>query len=437
MSTGLLHRYEPRGSARELFRIRAPEVLVSGPAGTGKSRACLEKLHTMCLLNPGMRGLIVRKTATSLTSSALKTFREHVAAEPLLTGAVEWYGGSAQEPAQYKYHNGSSIVVGGMDRATRIMSTEYDVIYVQEATELTITDWEHLLTRLRNNKVSFQQLLADCNPDAPTHWLKQRCDDGKTILLYSTHEENPVLFDVSGRPTPNGESYLGKLDQLTGVRHARLRKGLWVAAEGIVYEEFDPAVHLVDRFEVPNDWQRWWSIDFGYTNPFVWQNWAEDPDGVLYLVQEVYRTGRLVEDHARTILNIVAPGGKWNQPEPTAIVCDHDAEGRATLERVLELSTVAANKKVTDGIQAVASRLRVGPKGSRLRIMRDAVVCCGKRDVQLVEAGKPTCTAEEFAGYVWADGKEQPVKADDHGLDALRYLVMEVDHGGRPGVRWL
>ena len=122
----LEHRYRPVGSARELFACRGPEVLLSGPAGTGKSRACLEKLHMMAMLNPGMRGLIVRKSATSLTSTALVTFREHVAAEAIASGEMRWYGGSQQEAASYRYGNGSVVVVGGMDKATRIMSSEYD-----------------------------------------------------------------------------------------------------------------------------------------------------------------------------------------------------------------------------------------------------------------------------------------------------------------------
>ena len=92
---GAEHRYAPAGSALEVFGYRGPEVLLSGPAGTGKSRACLEKMHFMALHNPGMRGLICRKTAVSLGSTALVTFREHVAAEALASGELlEHHDGS-------------------------------------------------------------------------------------------------------------------------------------------------------------------------------------------------------------------------------------------------------------------------------------------------------------------------------------------------------
>ena len=52
------HRFAPQGGCFDLFLDRSPELLVSGPAGTGKSRACLEKLHFVALHNPGMRGLL-------------------------------------------------------------------------------------------------------------------------------------------------------------------------------------------------------------------------------------------------------------------------------------------------------------------------------------------------------------------------------------------
>jgi phage terminase large subunit len=328
-----------------------------------------------------------------------------------------------------------------MDKSTKIMSSEYDVVYVQEATELTEEDWEAITTRLRNGKISFQQLIADCNPGPPTHWLKVRCDTNKTRMLHSVHEENPILFTADGLMTDVGKSYISKLDNLTGVRHARLRKGQWVAAEGLIYEEFDPTVHLIDRFEIPADWTRWWSVDFGFTNPFVCQMWAEDPDGRLYLYREIYHTRKTVDVHAKDILRCVRrDDGSWREARPRAIICDHDAEGRAVLERELGIGTTPAHKKVTDGIQAVQARLRLASDGKpRLYLMRDALV---QRDQDLADAKKPTCTIEEIVGYIWDTGagkapKETPKKEDDHGCDAKRYIVAEKDLRGRPIVRWL
>lgn len=454
-------RIETRGAARQIIADRSPEVLVVGAAGTGKSWVALYKVHLMCLLNgkcpadcekdhehhaSGMRALILRKTHKSLTSTGLVTLREQVAADAIEQGLMKWYGGSGEKPAQYVYANGSVIVVGGMDNPDKVMSAEYDVIFCQEATDFTLDDWEKCNSRLRNGRVSFQQLLADCNPQQPSHWLKKRCDEGLTKMLYSRHEDNPRLFDENRRLTAYGEAYIKRLDNLTGVRKERLRHGRWAAAEGMIYEDWRPEVNLSDRKLLPLDWPRIWGVDFGFTNPFVWQMWAIDPDGRMYLEKEIYHTKRLVEDHARDILKVVTTEDKdgtvrWKYPKPRAIICDHDAEDRATLERHLGMSTIAANKNVSEGIQAFQARVRVAGDGlPRVFMCRDALV---ERDEALKAAGKPTCAAEEIEGYVWMpspDGKpvkDAPKKEDDHSMDASRYVGAHLDLAPKVRVRFI
>jgi phage terminase large subunit len=412
----------PHGAACKLWSCRDPEIVVSGPAGTGKSRGCLEKLHFLAEKYAKMRGLVVRKTRASLTESALVTFEEKVVPvhHPILNGP-----GRAHRQA-YRYANGSILVLGGLDKASRIMSTDYDLVFVQEAIELAENDWEALTTRLRNGIVPFQQIIADTNPDTPTHWLKRRCDAGRTTLLESRHQDNPLLWNCRANDwTDAGKHYLARLDALTGPRAQRLRYGRWVQAEGVVYDGWDRAVHLRDRFGIPADWPRFWSVDFGYTNPFVCQWWAQDPDGRLYRYREIYKSQRLVEDHARQMLDL-----SKDEPRPKMILCDHDAEDRATLERHLKMQTCPAQKEKSPGIQAVAARLRkVGDGQPRLFFLRDGLV---ERDPLLIEQKKPACTEEEFDGYVWDLSNnrrkgEEPIDKDNHGMDALRYLVAYFD----------
>lgn len=427
LTTGRV-RYTPRGQIRRLFESRADEVLAEGPAGSGKSFACLWKLHAAALKYPGMRGLILRKTLVSLTSSALVTFTKRV----LATGnyGVTFYGGSRAEPAAFRYPNGSELVVGGLDKPTKIMSSEYDLGYINEAVEVTEEDYESVTSRLRYGVMPYQQLIADCNPDAPYHWLNQRALSGKIVRLVTRHEDNPMLWDAEqGAWTERGAAYIGKLDRLTGVRYKRLRLGLWVAAEGQVYEGWDPAVHVIDPFSIPELWPRFWSIDFGFVNPFVWQFWAMDPDGRLYLYREIYMTGRLVEDHALQGRALAA-----GEPRPRRVIADHDAEGRATFERYAGVETEPAYKAVKDGIQGVAARLRPAGDGApRLFILRG---CTVERDPERIEMGLPASTEEEFPSYVWDTSQnrqrgEEPLKEHDHGMDSARYLVADVDEIGR------
>lgn len=458
MTTALTRRISLRGAARAALSCRDKEVLVAGPAGTGKSYGALMKVHLMCLKNPGMKALAVRKTAVSLTATGIATFKDHVAQEALAAGIVRWFGGSGSEPPGFKYENGSTIAVGGMDNPTKIMSSEYDLIYVQEATEFTPDDWEKCTTRLRNGKVSFQQLLADCNPDAPDHWLKKRCDEGQTTMLYSLHQDNPLLFGEDGQATERGAAYLDTLNALTGVRKLRLAGGVWAAAEGVIFEDWNPAVHLVDRKVLPKDWMRIWGIDFGYTNPFVWQMWAIDPDGRLWLEKEIYRSQRIVADHAQQILQVVTHNkdrvyldaeqtridpnrSRWIYPRPIRIVVDHDAEDRATLERELDMATASAIKTVSDGIQAGMARMTVQPDGQpRMYVCRTSLV---DRDESLAGRGLPLGFAGEVTGYVWEpapDGKpnkDRPYKYNDHSMDTYRYVVADQDLQSPVGVRWL
>lgn len=419
--------YEPRGAARELWRSREPEVLIEGPAGTGKSRAILEKILKRADKYPGSRHLICRKTRASMTESILVTFEEKV----LPPGCPIKNGPARVQRQAYQLPNGSSIVVGGLDNPERTFSTEYDTIAVFEATEATENDWESLQRALRNGRTPYHQAIADCNPGAPQHWLNQRAIAGRMQRLLSRHEDNPLFF-ADGEWTAAGRKYLAVLDNLTGHRKARLRHGKWVSAEGAVYESFDAATHVIDSFPIPADWRRIRSIDFGFTNPFVCQWWAIDGDGRMYLYREIYKTRTLVEDHVPKILALSA-GERFE-----ATVADHDAEDRATAERH-GLSTIPAHKAITPGIQAVSSRFnKAGDDKPRIFIFRDALV---ERDEDLAASKRPACTADEIDGYSYPKGqdgkpiKEEPLKVDDHGCDAMRYGVAYVDEiGGRASI---
>jgi phage terminase large subunit len=274
-------------------------------------------------------------------------------------------------------------------------------------------------------------MLGDCNPSYPTHWIKHK----EGLVFYeSRHEDNPTLYTADGKLTDQGVRTMSILDALTGVRYRRLRLGQWAGAEGAVYEEWDAAIHLINPFPIPKEWRRFRAIDFGFVNPFVCGWWAMDHDDNLYLYRELYMAGRTVAVHAAQI-NQLSQGESYE-----ATVADHDTENRATLA-ANGIRTVAARKDVSSGIQAVQERLKVNPvtKKPRLFILRDALV---EMDRTLREAYKPTCTAEEFDGYVWQPGldgrplKEQPVKVNDHGLDMLRYMVMHTMRPKREAKAW-
>jgi len=286
---------------------------------------------------------------------------------------------------------------------------------MEEANKFTEDDYNEVLARLRGTAAPWTQLILSTNPDAPTHWIKRiLMDNGGANVYYSSAIDNPH----------NAPEYRETLKKLTGVLGERLRDGLWKQAEGAVYASFDDKIHVIDPFGIPENWSRFRVIDFGYINPFVCQWWARDGDGHLYLYREIYMSQRTVRQHAVQI-NKLSEGEKIRMS-----IADHDAEDRATL-RENKIATRAAIKDVSRGIQAVEERLKVAGDGKpRLFIMRGALV---EEDQRMVEQKKPTCTLEEVPAYVWPKDvsgrpmKEQPIKENDHGMDAMRYMIMHFD----------
>jgi len=347
------------------------ELLISGPAGTGKTRANLEFINEIAHNYKGCRILIGRKTRASLTQSVMQTYEEFVLSHN------DYRVPFHTTKQAYEYPNGSRIVVAGFDKPSKLMSSEFDIIYIAEATEL---------------------------------------------------EENPTLYDWDTRTwTAKGIAYINKLAALTGARRQRLLLGLWAAAEGAVYTNWAPSTHLIYPFDIPASWDRYIAIDFGYTNAFVCQFWAEDTDGRLYLYRELVHTQRLVEDWAALIKSYP----DFNKV--SLIITDHDAEDRATLERHLDRYTQAAIKDVSPGIQAVSARLKVAGDGKpRLMVMRDSLI---DRDSEMAEAKKPIGVAEEIEAYTWAlrpttGITEAPLNVNNHSMDAMRYMVAYRDWAG-------
>lgn len=418
--------YKRYGAALAMWRSGKPEVLLSGPAGTGKSRACLEKLHHCADKYPGMRALIARKTRESITQTAMVTYEQKV----LPAGWIEEKNIRFNTTDQcYEYPNSSIIAVGGLDKASKIMSSEWDLIYVQEATELLEEDWEALTTRLRNGVMPYQQLIADCNPGAPTHWLKRRADRGDILMLESRHEDNPAC-------TP---AYLATLDKLTGVRKLRLRYGKWAAAEGLVYDDWNRDIHLVSRKQL----QTWGvlteqetinrevitqvlaSVDWGFTNPGVIQVYGIDGDSRAYLLREYYKTGKTVDEYwvplAKELKKTYGISKFLCDPSEPAYIEQFNKAG---------LNAVKATNAIAPGINAVQARLKIADDSRpRLYVYEYALQ---DRDEKREAAHEPYCLEQEIDAYAWPVAKngqavkEVPVKINDHAMDALRYMCQHL-----------
>lgn len=416
-----------RGGNSRAFHFARPggEMVLAGPAGTGKSVAALLKLLHYGEAYPGSRLLIVRKTRVSLTESGLVTWEQVVLGgnDPIIGKPIN--RGNRQT---YRFPNGSVLVTAGMDRPDKILSTEFDVIYCQEATELALADWETLKGRCRNGVGPDNFIFGDCNPTTPAHWIYKRHLAGRLELIPTTHRDNPRFWDRAANDyTAAGRQYVvDTLGTLTGARRNRFLKGLWVAAEGLVYDGYDPAVHLLPvGWQPPSHWRRVWSIDWGYQDPLVVLFWALDDAGRMYLYREFYRSNMRVEPVAKWCAELIAAG---TEPRPWKVVADHNSEHSANFSHHAGVYCQPADKTERDeGLQETQGRFDIRPDGKPMIYLRPDSRC-HPADPRLEGEGRPTSLLEEIVGYQWKPfdplrPKDEPQEKDDHGVDAMRYAV--------------
>lgn len=301
--------YSFHGGNEEIFYCRDTESIVAGPAETGKTLAELVRLHLLAYKYPGAQFSILRKKKTDLYGSVIRTFTRDVL-DKYAPGVVK-YGGSY--PQWYDYPGGSRIWLGGLDDPGKTLSSERDGIYVNQAEELSLADWEYLTRCVtgRGAVMPYTFLTGDCNPGPPTHWIKARAKTGKLKLFESGHKDNPTLWDGEVW-TEQGKRTLKVLSDMTGSRLLRLYHGLWAAPEGAIYDIFEPELgeygdqkHIVKAFTPPLTWPRAVGIDpFGPYTAAVWL--AFDPvANKLNLYREYLEPfGLTVGGHSENMLKL-------------------------------------------------------------------------------------------------------------------------------------
>ena len=418
------------GGAREAWRYKGHEYVLDGPYETGKTFANLYRLNALLLKYPKARAVITRNTYNSLLSTAVVTYEEKVLDihPDLPNSPIKKYGGS--RPTHYVYPNKSHLLLVGLDKPQKLLSGEFDYILFVQLEETTLNAYELALGRCtgRAGNVPYPQVFSDCNPGDPEHWILKR---SSLKMFKQLHKHNPMLFDQDKQVwTVQGELTREILSGLTGLRYKRGFLGEWAGAEGAVYEEYSRAIHVIEPFEIPDGWRRFRAIDFGYTNPFVCQWWTMDHDGRLYMYREIYMSRRTVADHAVQIVELTG-----DEKIEFTIADSAGAEERATLSQngVKTRATKKGKDSIASGIEKVQLRLRDAGDGKpRLFFFEGATV---EIDPYMDEIKRPTSTAQEMPSYSYPDGvdgkpnKEVPIDVDNHGLDAMRYLVDELDSG--------
>ena len=380
------------------FEDITANLLHDGPWFCGKSHVAAAKAFFLGVNYEKNCIALVRKKRSDLKATLWKWFIDKILPPDIVTQHND-------TDLYRKIQNGTEFYGVGLDSTNdvnKLASREYGFIAIEEATEITEEDFDEKLSRcLRLTTIPFLQMMLICNPGAPGHFLHERFIQNPK----DNYKRIKALILPNVPPT-----YQERMDQLTGVFRLRYVDGEWASFEGLVYP-YNPMKHHIDAFEIPKDWRRVVSVDFGFDHPFVCQWWAVSPSDVWYLYREIYYSRRTVKTHSSQIKEFCEKDGIIPQ-----VVSDHDAEDNATL-RENGIGTQNAFKDRMVGQQKVFDLFET----NRIFFFRD---CTIERDMRLVMEKKPASTVEEFASYIWmSKAKEDMCKERDDGMDTMRYAV--------------
>ncbi|WP_416565063.1 PBSX family phage terminase large subunit [Nocardia testacea] len=318
------------------------------------------------------------------------------------------------------------ILVGANNESarTKIQGLTLAGAYVDEAPTLPESYWNMLFSRL---SVPGAQMFATGNPEGPRHWAKKSwldrakywiTHDGSVIDRRDLYErlepgdpDRPLdlhrfSFILDDNPTLDPEFVASLKSSYTGVWYKRFVLGLWVVADGAVYECFDEGRHTVPFKDLPPMTRVMaLGVDYGTTNPTAGILLGIGTDGVLYAIDEwapKRGTDAELSQQLAAWLRDATHQPEWVFVDPAA------ASFKLQLFRDEAARVADAVNDVVDGIRTVAAlfstgQLRISDRCTRLRA--------------------------EIHGYVWDSkasekGEDKPIKLDDHFCDALRYAVV-------------
>lgn len=302
-------------------RYWADEVLYGGAAGGGKSAAIVGDAFKNAVKYEGINILILRRTLGELEGS-------------IILKMLEWY------PREICKYNSSKHVwefnIPG--RATsriwcgyceqendvyRYQGKEFEIIYMDEATHFTYSQFKYLKSRNRTaNQRAIEaglrpQMKLTTNPGGVGHvWVKKRFIDigewEKTHNVQEVDDDDQPVF-LQGEPVMSrrifiparlsdnrfiDSDYEAKLMTMDEKLRRQLLDGDWDAIEGQYFSEFNRSIHVIEPFEIPREWRRYRAADEGYNDPFVCLWFAIDHEGNCYLYREFVKSKLLSHQQA-------------------------------------------------------------------------------------------------------------------------------------------
>lgn len=286
------HRFLPADEPSEVF--------YGGAAFGGKSdwllMGALEHVDV-----PGYAAIIFRKTFTDLALPGAIMARSH---EWLSQTDAHWTG----DLKQWSFPSGATLQFAYLKDPgdeLRYQSAEFQYVGFDELTQFMEGPYRYLFSRLRRPAAGplsevLLRMCAASNPGGVGHgWVKKRFPIGRVPV-----PGGPVFVSARLSDNPHGDqaAYRKSLAKLDDVTRRQLEDGDWSAAEGLAYPNFQTALHVIDPFPIPAEWDRFEFMDHGLANPAAWYPVAVDHDGNLVIFDEYYSPAPTISAHCSVIL---------------------------------------------------------------------------------------------------------------------------------------
>ena len=303
----------PQEKQKKFFEATEKYVAYGGARGGGKSWALRRKIILMCLKYKGLCVLIVRRSYPELRENHIRPMKRELCK---IADYVE-------SRKSFEFKNGSVIKLGYCDNegdVDRYQGQEFDIIALDEATQLTEYQFQTFKACLRGANSFPKRMYITCNPGGVGHgWVKRLFIDRE----YKSFE-NPddyvfipaSVFDNKALLAYDPE-YLKRLESLPQDLRDAWLFGKWDAFAGQFFPEFDMALHTTDIFEPDNESTKYCAIDYGLdmlAAVFV----AVDKQGKAFVYDEIYKSGlvvsqaaKLIKEKLEGVCQIIAPSDLW------------------------------------------------------------------------------------------------------------------------------
>ena len=307
----------PNPKQKEFFSSRAKYTAYGGARGGGKSWALRRKLVGLCLNYDGIRCLLIRRTLGEIKSNHLIPMLKEY-------GEVLSY---REDEKSLSFQNGSKIFFGycSCDRdVLRYQGQEYDIIAIDEATQLSEYQFSIFKASLRGVNSFPKRMYLTCNPGGIGHsWVKRLFIDRNFRANEDPMEYRfiPALVYDNEALLKSDPSYVEQLKALPIKLRDAWLEGRWDIFEGQFFSEFSEEKHVIESNVIPKNAGRFIAFDYGFDMLAVLLL-AKDINGNIYVERELCQPnltlGEAAEVIAEFISNIqieyaVASPDLWNR----------------------------------------------------------------------------------------------------------------------------